>query len=898
MPTPHSFTLKQVLAGTDEVYGASEPFGTSSEFRITWENVWTGFIQARADGRYAQLSAIAPVATSGSYTDLIDKPAIPTGALASLDMVGTAQITNGTVTIAKLDTPANIQTYINVEDGANNYSHPNHTGDVTSTGDGATVISVGAVTTAKIADGAVIVGKMDTPANIRSYINVTDGANNYTHPNHTGDVTSTGDGVTSIAAGAVTTAKILNGAVTIDKMDTAANMRGYLNVEDGATADQSDAEIETAYNNQVSIVSQVEAEAGASTTPRRWTAQRVKQAIDALSGGSTTIADGSVTTVKIADNAVNLAKMSDMATASFIGRLTAGTGDPEILSAAQARTLLNVEDGATADQTGPEIVSLIDTQLGGATWQTGGGSITDGDKGDITVSGGGATWTLDDNTVTTAKIVAGAVTVATMDTPANIRTHINVEDGATADQTGTEIVSAIDTELGQTTWKTGSGGVTDGDKGDITVSGGGTVWSVDDGAIVTSKVADAAITAAKLAPDAQVDFVAQPEITSITPGIVIPVVNTTPNPDVVGHITQTALVALIDARIAANGGGSTSGVRNAQLTFPTGVPTGGAFMINEAIIGASHEFWTEAQSGADAGGDIQLYTDEAGTNRLPVHVKSIDITNKKVDIRFRVASAIPANGNLWLRYGNTGTALAQPSAGAQYGSREAYPDMLFMGYDPVTDETGNFTGTLTGTAIQAGQGQFGEDVRGFGPTLGGGASDEIRLAGASGAFDLTSGKVAMRLRVNKIVEDPNVTRDIIGALPFSVKGWTDGQVRFALDTGSTRFNPNTTSRIVEGAWTSVVVVYDGVTNVNEATYYIDDDPAFTATTTGGVLPTVQRDDFYVGVADGSRWSGMIADLGFWVGANVDAIDAAFVAAMRLNETNPTGFATLGAGQAA
>ena len=48
---------------------------------------------------------------------------------------------------------------------------------------------------------------------------------------------------------------------------------------------EDDAAIETAYNNQVTTVSQVEAEAGTSTTVRRWTAQRVAQAIAALGGG-------------------------------------------------------------------------------------------------------------------------------------------------------------------------------------------------------------------------------------------------------------------------------------------------------------------------------------------------------------------------------------------------------------------------------------------------------------------------------------------------------------------------------------------------------------------------------------------------------------------------------------
>jgi hypothetical protein len=38
-------------------------------------------------------------------------------------------------------TPANLRTMINVADGANAYAHPNHTGEVTSTADGATVIA-------------------------------------------------------------------------------------------------------------------------------------------------------------------------------------------------------------------------------------------------------------------------------------------------------------------------------------------------------------------------------------------------------------------------------------------------------------------------------------------------------------------------------------------------------------------------------------------------------------------------------------------------------------------------------------------------------------------------------------------------------------------------------------
>jgi hypothetical protein len=76
------------------------------------------------------------------------------------------------------------------------YAHPNHTGDVTSVADGATTIAANVVTNAKLADmgantikGAVAAGDPAdlTPAQVRTMLNVADGANNftYTHPaNH------------------------------------------------------------------------------------------------------------------------------------------------------------------------------------------------------------------------------------------------------------------------------------------------------------------------------------------------------------------------------------------------------------------------------------------------------------------------------------------------------------------------------------------------------------------------------------------------------------------------------------------------------------------------------------------------------------------------------------------
>jgi hypothetical protein len=168
-------------------------------------------------------------------------------------ILGRITVDNG---IVEELTDINVRTIINVEDGANNYTHPNHNGDVTSVNDGTTTITDKAVTLAKIQDIATarILGRV-TPdpgiteeleaSDVRTMINVADGANAYVHPNHSGDVTSVADGVATITDKAVTLAKIQDiatarilGRVTADpgvtELLTDSDVRTLLNVADGA----------------------------------------------------------------------------------------------------------------------------------------------------------------------------------------------------------------------------------------------------------------------------------------------------------------------------------------------------------------------------------------------------------------------------------------------------------------------------------------------------------------------------------------------------------------------------------------------------------------------------------------------------------------------------------------
>ena len=125
------------------------------------------------------------------------------------------------------------------------YNHPDHTGDVSSIGDGVTTINDGVVTPNKLANTGVVAGPY-VSANIQintkgQVISATNGIQPiksdwnaisglaeilnkptipapYTHPNHTGDVTSTGDGATVISNNAVTENKIANNSVTTNKI--------------------------------------------------------------------------------------------------------------------------------------------------------------------------------------------------------------------------------------------------------------------------------------------------------------------------------------------------------------------------------------------------------------------------------------------------------------------------------------------------------------------------------------------------------------------------------------------------------------------------------------------------------------------------------------------------------
>jgi hypothetical protein len=202
-------------------YSTSIPAATTT-FRLTGSNgdsdniafAGTGLIDVtRTDDSTLTFSTTANDYTHPNHTGDVTSTADGATVIAS-NKVGADNLKvtgNGTATQFLRSDGDGTFTWATPVDTNTVYTHPNHSGDVTSTADGATVIASNKVG----ADKLKVTGNGTTTQFLRSDGDGTftwavpvDTNTVYAHPNHTGDVTSTGDGITTIADDVVNSDKL------------------------------------------------------------------------------------------------------------------------------------------------------------------------------------------------------------------------------------------------------------------------------------------------------------------------------------------------------------------------------------------------------------------------------------------------------------------------------------------------------------------------------------------------------------------------------------------------------------------------------------------------------------------------------------------------------------------
>jgi hypothetical protein len=293
---PHSVTASQVGNSVSQWNASSiegnitniGTLGASADGKaVVWDNATSRFVMSLvglADGDYGD------VTVGGSGTSITIDNGVVTN--SKLTDVATSTI-KGRATAGLGDpedlTSTQVRTIINVEDGAtadqtaseiktayesnadtNAFTDTEKT-KLTGIEAGADVTDTTNVTSA----GALMDSEVTNLAQVKAF----DSSDYATSAQGT-----TADNALPKSGGAMTGAITTNS--TFDGRDVATDGTKLDGIEAGATTDQTDSEIETAYNNQVPAVTQAEAEAGTVTTVKRWTPERVKQAIDALASSS------------------------------------------------------------------------------------------------------------------------------------------------------------------------------------------------------------------------------------------------------------------------------------------------------------------------------------------------------------------------------------------------------------------------------------------------------------------------------------------------------------------------------------------------------------------------------------------------------------------------------------
>jgi len=111
-----------------------------------------------------------------------------------------------------------------------------------------------------------------------------------------------------------------------------------------------------------------------------------------------------------------------------------------------------------------------------------------------------------------------------------------------------------------------------------------------------------------------------------------------------------------------------------------------------------------ANSIANGGGDMQIFSDTGTTTRLPIEVVTF-VTGGSPDAQVWVRTPSYTSGDT-ITIGRDDTQTTQPAVGAAFGRNATWVDSVsaYLFNSSAVDSTGNYDGTVVGASLQAGGG--------------------------------------------------------------------------------------------------------------------------------------------------------------------------------------------------